>query len=508
MSDTGLIIDVAQERGYHLSREAQPQLNICLRNAGSVGGPFTLGFEHQIDTLRMEAIECGTLLIQTGLNCGTVTLEGHSQRISIESNARVSARKLILRGGDFVFSGTLDNLRELQLVNAKFTAVHPIPVMLLGLTGKVGLASEVQADACRISGRAWLQCGANVHLGITSTPGDTEVQVEGGVANCASLAWISPGCAFVLDGSSIQLGPVPVAKPRVVDADTWQAATEDLRDIAFSGSGIVRLRRHASRLEFHGRHLTLDAVEVQLSEIQGSIGALAARRSLIQGGRGSKAVSLHTVREAVGCEIEAVDVFPLQDEGSIERLAEARRLTPWIPPSVELWKCQRHQVGDTRSKRRPSDWRRNARFWASLLEVLEAKAAPGSTLSSVRLCLMRANARGLDRKADHRGWLLYRLYGAIGYGERILLPLFDWVAIAATLALPLWAWHLTRPREPYWQTLFGVFAAPLSIFRVSTSYVNTPGVWGNIVFGAAQVLGIALVGTAVLALRRNIGSSK
>jgi hypothetical protein len=52
-----------------------------------------------------------------------------------------------------------------------------------------------------------------------------------------------------------------------------------------------------------------------------------------------------------------------------------------------------------------------------------------------------------------------------------------------------------------------VLGAPLALFRVSASFNNAPGVWDNVLFAVAQILGIALIGTSALALRRNIGST-
>jgi hypothetical protein len=319
-----------------------------------------------------------------------------------------------------------------------------------------------------------------------------ELSIGGETGATYSLSKIPDHSKLHLDGVALSLLPDP------------NDVTVALNDLTLVGNGRVRVDRMLRRPCFLATQqgFRLDVRERgELLEARGDVFLVAGKAGLIGGAKTGKGLRIVRIGAIAETELESVNLFDLESVRDVKKLRSCSRVLPWIPWALRaraMQSAQRYSMSDDGKV----NWNRNASFWNELDAVLAEKRVPGSVHSRVRVAAVRARRRSLSWKSEFRERALLTCYAAVGYGERILVPLITWTLFNICIAGLIDIFRVVRPHQAYWRLLMMTFAAPLVTFRIPFSRPNSPGIWDTVLFSIAQVVGVALIGLTLLASRR------
>jgi len=286
------------------------------------------------------------------------------------------------------------------------------------------------------------------------------------------------------------------------------------------GHGVVEVRGTIRGFTFNGGN---DDIHIKLAD---NARALFARgcASVTLGadsvftGVANVPFSLRTLKGGAHAELVDVDIIGLGTE-DLEALEALERFTPVFPawggkkwarriPLKASWRDTetlptfRHPVTGLRKWLKKGSER--AHFWNRVAEVLTKTHAPGALQSKARFWAARARRK----QATGRERILMNAYALVGYGERVVLPLLVFVAIAA-----LGAWFLYTQQgylavENLKDKCFGVVFArtlllPFNFLKLTSDAANTSvSTPALAVTTFVRVSGFVLIGFAAFAARR------
>lgn len=397
-------------------------------------------------------------------------------------------------------------LRSVALCNAAATSPHRLKLDRLTVEGRVVLNfAELFVERTTVVGS---------HVTIVARRDRARIGlVEAGqpvVMNLHGTVSLRPHALparslISLNQSDLVLAGLPSTRPAFVSQQSWEQLSSPARRLHLAGRGTIRIETELEEPNFvpdNGLDVTVASRGALRAATWRVAITLAASEVHIQGARQRRTLQLTSLGTCDGARFDNVDLF-LLDVASICRLRNAAEVLPWFPGVLRLRRRQvRQATGGRRGRPDAASWRSNTRYWEELSRILRQQNAPGSMQSNAHVALMRARTHTFDPRVDFRGWMLSRAYALAGYGERILLPTALWVVCAAVLAGVMSIWQVVRPPEAFWRLWLRVLAAPLSLFHADQHHRNSPGVWDDCIYAVAQLLGIVLIGLALLALRR------
>jgi hypothetical protein len=275
----------------------------------------------------------------------------------------------------------------------------------------------------------------------------------------------------------------------------------------------------SGRLEVSGRMLNpnfevtgaLDLVLLEAASVTeahrsggGRLTLESRERSSISG-RPGLPFPLDQVNGATGADLEHVDIYKL-GVADLNALAQTERLVPAIGSRRADRRKADAMFGDE-----PGAAEKLAHFWTRLSHVVREKSSSGVVQSDARFLAARARRRAAMQSRIPWRWkrpreaLMLALYSLIGYGERIFRPLVIFGAVSGLIA-----WFLDDLRLPgFVGSWVRLLLAPLSLFRVQEEalHVSVEGLGASVLIALDKVVGVLLMGIALLAARKVVRAS-
>jgi hypothetical protein len=395
---------------------------------------------------------------------------------------------LQLLGGRWDIRLGRDSIHRLAVITAQVTFTGNAPLIRrLTLSGNVTLA-RLSAEETIIQPPVVIYSAGDVDLGAVSKGLATPVELTfGSASQSISLRDLPPNSEILLDGAIVSLSPSSVQGPTS-------------RGVTFRGTGRVVVTTSLESPTFEpARTQSLILELTQQGQVSGAKG-----RVVLNAQPGSQCIGvaktplvLDRVDRAERAELEHVSLQRLLFT-DLAALREAERLIPWMPPVSNLSKARKYVDDATAGGGEPDlIATKRAHFWTRLSYMLADKHTPGSVQSSVRWASMRSRRLAAPRWGRER--LLLFAYSLVGYGERILLPIFWQLVVTSTFAF--WVFHAGRHHmalslKSRWEQALQL---PLTIFRVLENGNLLHPTWA---VALIRVTGIVLIGLALLAMRR------
>lgn len=390
---------------------------------------------------------------------------------------RSISKRLVIRGGA-CRTDWPNELEELTLDSARLECEQQWFARGLVLHGTVQLShTPPRVHETHLVGSVVLRSGPRV-LGRVINHDRPEDPIaltltEGAVVEVA--APLAAGSRFDLDGAQLDL-------------------RGEFDSLTVSGQGRLwvrgTLRRSAIESQTPARRIVLGIdVDSEVWNARGSV-LLDARPGSICHGLAETPLQLLGVQVADDSELDNVNMFGLSALSDLRQLAGAERLSPWMPRRWLSFRPAREAADGMDMT--PAE---KAHFWSRLSDMLRESHARGAVQADVRYLAKRARRHELSWGREKS---LLTIYSAVGYGERILLPLILLV-LAALLVTQVLVWP--PGGGVAWQDFFRVLVSPLAFFRFVKA-VQPEGLGQEILLVVYRVLGLGLLVLAFLAARR------
>lgn len=499
-----ITVDVSDLPSLDLS-ELPDASTVVLAGAGTSERVFSV-YGTALSGLAIEFQQCraAELALNIGSQLRTLRLRGVAPTLTtvLHSSETLEVRTIDVAESTVHVETHVLGLEKVALANGGFVSPREYRLVNLSCEGSVrmstaGLSTDVATFPV---GAADIEV-ARGFLSCTRVAGDRpiELTVRGRGGNRVHLGSLPRASKLHVWDSQVVLSEQPTEPPRAPSRATTQVPV--LRDLAVDGDGDLVLLRSLERPVFSGS-LTVSVQDASVYNARGNIRLYEASGALLQGDRSKDTLAILSADSVQNCEFEHISLYSLDGEESLLKIGDAAtRLVPWMPWTMKARLLQSRQwtsSGIDDALR----WHRIARFWKSVEVVLAAKHASGSVQSDVRVLAMRSRRRALSWSHDLRERSLLSLYAVVGYGERILTPLFVWVLWCVVATVGIQRLDVVPDSERWWLTLTQLLAAPLVTFRIDADRPNYPGFWDTAIFSFSQLLGVVLIGFSLLATRR------
>lgn len=495
-----LVIDASERT--ELSLACLPETrHVRVLLAGNAGPEFCLTFEAtQIPALELVGCLAARIVLEGRVQIGHLTVRGPAPTMPIEIEAAegLDIAVLSVECATLHLNQPAPGLSTILLTDAGLSIDRPLHVQHLVASGEVTFQTRgFHADTTSFPDNfASLRARfGHVDLGEISAT-RPELRLTGGVSKAFSVTQLPNGATVVLSDSTIHIVPGRGRTPGTG------------LDTIFRGTGDVRLKVPLLRPSFDPEpagEIRVTVLEAgSISDGQGRINLVEARGGSVAGGRGPTPLVIVDVGDLHAVDLENVSLFDLPDLAAVQRLANARRVVPWMPRSHRVRRLQSRQFQAAGHLDSREHWLNVAKFWSDVDAVLHRSEVSGGTQSEVRLAVRRARRRSLSFRKNTREWTLMSVYAVFGYGERVAAPLAAWITTCLVAAAALHGLPITDQHEDFWRLLVRVAATPLSLVGVEVTSPDAPGLWDNAFYGLSRLAGVVLVGVAVMAGRRTV----
>lgn len=495
-----IVVDASNRMAVSL-RQLPANCCVWLISAGNAGPEFrlTLDLPHMAE-LHLVGCLAARVVLEGRVRIDRLSISGPAAAMPIELHSAVGLEctELTVECATVHLDRPALGLSVLRLSDAGLSIDRPLHVERLVVRGQVTFQTRgFQADGTSLpDGRASLRSRfGTVGLGVVVASGP-QLRLSGGVANTFTATKLPSASTITLDDSSVDL------------VRSGAAQNPPIADVVLMGTGDARIYVPLLRPRFEpnddGELRVTILQDGSIADAVGRINLVEARGGSVTGSRGRGSLTLIGVGELEGVDLENVSLFDLPDLESLQRLAMARRVVPWMPRVWRARALQQRQFSGADCWDERDRWSRVARFWSDVGATLHRSETSGGVQSDVRVAVLRARRRSLSPRDNTREWMLLTAYALLGYGERVLAPLVVWTSTCLSAAAALRVLPITNGSEGYWRVFVRLLAAPLTLVNVDVAIPNAPGIWDNAMYGGSKFAGVVLVGVAVMAGRRTV----